>query len=614
MTIKTTFNIDPEVAAPIDVRLDCNIAPGENFRYKGLLRYETKDHATGQELDTPVWRYWDGNDWSNLVTSAGGAGGPEPVFGSAVSFRATSLANAAEVSSESTDPQIFSNRFTNVTSGPGLNNGYQICPDFGTPGYKPYDPATGYFTAPYHGLYYFRASIVWKVNDSYVTNVFTGSVANAGPVAANTNAGISDAYRVHIALSDILSSSSPPAGYYARTAVPINPFLLMSQIDNGYSGDVTNGRLSHARWQGLKDGTPQVCDGIVRLNAGQQVGVFLEGTGTLVDGSTSTMVTSKVWTAETNSCSFEGCLIQRLDQVTQGTDTTTTLNDIIAHYNPLNENTTSFYATNLQGEQLNATDLQVSGSISLPSSFEADASAVTISVDNLYLGSPNAASYSSQPVGITSPGRIICDNITHPGLVGSYFTIQADGIAPGSTNYGVQYRDYRAYDNSSVYQQAFIPTFNAVSAYGAGIDLGGLYEVWRQVWCKLLNVNGAYITSDDRLKFNEAPIANSLATIKKLQAFSYDKAEGLDNLNERSPGVGLIAQHVLAIPELAFAVSGGGQHTDKISGEVKEIPYALDYTAVLVHVIEAVKELDKIVQSQQQTIEALQARVAALEA
>ena len=46
---------------------------------------------------------------------------------------------------------------------------------------------------------------------------------------------------------------------------------------------------------------------------------------------------------------------------------------------------------------------------------------------------------------------------------------------------------------------------------------------------------------------------------------------------------------------------------------MKDIPYTLDYTAVLVHVIEAVNELDKIVQTQKQTIQALQARVAALE-
>ena len=85
---------------------------------------------------------------------------------------------------------------------------------------------------------------------------------------------------------------------------------------------------------------------------------------------------------------------------------------------------------------------------------------------------------------------------------------------------------------------------------------------------------------------------DALTTVNKLQAYSYDKAEGLDNLEERSRGVGLIAQDVLQIPELAFAVSGGGQHTDAITGEVKDIPYSLNYTDVLVHLIEAVKELD----------------------
>ena len=88
------------------------------------------------------------------------------------------------------------------------------------------------------------------------------------------------------------------------------------------------------------------------------------------------------------------------------------------------------------------------------------------------------------------------------------------------------------------------------------------------------------------------PVKVGDARGNKLQAYSYDKAEGLDNLEERSRGVGLIAQDVLQIPELAFAVSGGGQHTDAITGEVKDIPYSLNYTDVLVHLIEAVKELD----------------------
>ena len=122
-----------------------------------------------------------------------------------------------------------------------------------------------------------------------------------------------------------------------------------------------------------------------------------------------------------------------------------------------------------------------------------------------------------------------------------------------------------------------------------------------------------YWQSDDRLKHNEVDVSNALSTIRKLNAQKYQKTsepkEADFNGELTEPYVeetGFIAQDVMQIPELAYLVS------DQKTALGKQI-YYLNYNDIFVVNVQAVKELDAIVQSQQTEIDSLKARLTALE-
>ena len=120
-------------------------------------------------------------------------------------------------------------------------------------------------------------------------------------------------------------------------------------------------------------------------------------------------------------------------------------------------------------------------------------------------------------------------------------------------------------------------------------------------------------SSDNRLKHNEEDITDALGTIRKLNAQKYQKTdepkeadfngELTDYYMEET---GFIAQDVMEIPELAYCVTEG------VTAEGKDI-YNLKYNDIFVVNVQAVKELDAIVQSQQTKIDSLEARLTALE-
>ena len=122
-----------------------------------------------------------------------------------------------------------------------------------------------------------------------------------------------------------------------------------------------------------------------------------------------------------------------------------------------------------------------------------------------------------------------------------------------------------------------------------------------------MQANNADLLSDDRLKFDEEDISDATATIMQLQPQKYQKYDSISEDGSRPEGngkteIGLIAQDVEAIPELAHAVSETAVSLD--DDEVP--PKTLCYTDVFcVHL--------KAFQEQQAVIAALEARIAALE-
>jgi hypothetical protein len=131
--------------------------------------------------------------------------------------------------------------------------------------------------------------------------------------------------------------------------------------------------------------------------------------------------------------------------------------------------------------------------------------------------------------------------------------------------------------------------------------------------------NGVILTSDDRVKHNEEVITNALATLAQITPKKYIKtieiydanhnfeldADGnpVDKEVEYKIEAGVIAQEVLQVEELAFAVT---PETTNEEGEVIG-PHGLNYNSLFTYAVAAIKE-------QQTIIEDLKARVEALEA
>tara|TARA_B110000208_G_scaffold27660_1_gene36213 strand:- start:28527 stop:30542 length:2016 start_codon:yes stop_codon:yes gene_type:complete len=121
--------------------------------------------------------------------------------------------------------------------------------------------------------------------------------------------------------------------------------------------------------------------------------------------------------------------------------------------------------------------------------------------------------------------------------------------------------------------------------------------------------SGSNLMSDDRVKFNETNITNGLEVIRKLSPEKYTKRLPTETVGVEEAG--FIAQEVLAIPELKFAV----KHPDKelIPGDPNTRYYAVAYESVFTYAVAGLKELDTIVQKQAQLISSLEARIKTLE-
>ena len=75
---------------------------------------------------------------------------------------------------------------------------------------------------------------------------------------------------------------------------------------------------------------------------------------------------------------------------------------------------------------------------------------------------------------------------------------------------------------------------------------------------------------------------------------------------------GLIAQDILKINDLSFCLKNGDRISEE-TGQLIEEPYSLDYNSIFTYNIAATKELDNIVQTQQNEINELKTKVSTLE-
>jgi hypothetical protein len=102
-------------------------------------------------------------------------------------------------------------------------------------------------------------------------------------------------------------------------------------------------------------------------------------------------------------------------------------------------------------------------------------------------------------------------------------------------------------------------------------------------------VQSANVNSDDRLKHNEVLITNGLDVIDKLKPKFYQKSHTLldASYNGDLSGyswtyeAGFIAQEVLQIPDISFAVSGGDYYQETINYYPNSANY--DISTLLMH-------------------------------
>ena len=142
-------------------------------------------------------------------------------------------------------------------------------------------------------------------------------------------------------------------------------------------------------------------------------------------------------------------------------------------------------------------------------------------------------------------------------------------------------------------------------------------------------VNGVTVhTSDDRVKHNEQTIVGALETLSKITPKKYIKTVEMYDANhdfeldadgnpidsngepvEHRIEAGVIAQQVLKVDELAFAVSPEGVDED---GTVTS-PHGLDYNSLFTYAIAAIQEQQQTIEDLKSQNESLAARISALE-
>lgn len=131
---------------------------------------------------------------------------------------------------------------------------------------------------------------------------------------------------------------------------------------------------------------------------------------------------------------------------------------------------------------------------------------------------------------------------------------------------------------------------------GAGFEIDSSYDLITPYTANIntVRVDDIYITSDDRLKYDEKDISNAINTIELLQPKIYVKT---NNTTES----GYIAQEVKNITDLSYVV------------DIIDDVYYLNYTAIQPYLVKSIQELYNIILTQTNTIYELKSELEMLQ-
>jgi hypothetical protein len=165
------------------------------------------------------------------------------------------------------------------------------------------------------------------------------------------------------------------------------------------------------------------------------------------------------------------------------------------------------------------------------------------------------------------PGGGLALNSGTPGIFAELTGIGGNGGANtgGGGGAGGVSGEFYSRGGSGIVVIRYIATSGTANVSSNSIDENGTWSFANVATTGTLTVNTTNYNSDDRLKHNEAVIVNGLSVIDKLCPKFYQKTQTLldASYNGDLSGhtwiyeAGLIAQEVLQVPELSFAVGGG---------------------------------------------------------
>ena len=239
---------------------------------------------------------------------------------------------------------------------------------------------------------------------------------------------------------------------------------------------------------------------------------------------------------------------------------------------------------------------------------------------NLRFSGSNLSLYSgaAENIKLTNTGTIDASGII---TAATFRTVETN------TNYNIITRDNDG--NAALYVQQVGNTIGAIASfqYGdgyvgagtevmsvkkAGVTINGTLSVYSGATEKIRLTNTGYIyadqdivaystlVSDERLKENVFPLSNSLDKILQLEGISYNRI----NNDDKRVHLGFIAQQVEPIiPEVVI------EQILPLTGDEETLYKTINYTEIIPHIVEGMKEQQQIINDQQKEIDDLKQKV-----